>query len=161
MSDVVERVVHWTAQTQVTRPQLPRQVRAEASCIWQRCQLAFFTAKHGRNLSETGGINAREPIHLQFWSSAYIRQSEGSLIRGFDSPRVPKSSPNSNPNPNPNSNSNPRLIYSTYMTVGLSNPRINGPSDYRYMTHTSLGGSAKSPHLCCSWRRWKAGWHFV
>jgi len=33
------------------------------------------------------------------------------------------------------SNSNPRPIYSTYMTVGISNTRINGPSDYRYITH--------------------------
>jgi len=57
-------------------------------------------------------------------------QSECSLIRGFDSPRVRESSPY----PNPNSNSNPRPIYSMYMTVGLSNSQINGPSDYWYIT---------------------------
>ena len=38
------------------------------------------------------------------------RQSNGSIIRGFDN----------RPNPNPN----PRPIYSTYMTVWLTTPRI-------------------------------------
>jgi len=43
--------------------------------------------------------------------------------------------PNPNTSPNLNPNPNPRSIYSTYMTVRLSNPRINGLSDYWYITN--------------------------
>ena len=60
------------------------------------------------------------------------RQSEGSIVRGFDNLvltlTLTLTLTNSNPGP----------IYSTYMTVGLSNPRINGPSDYRYITLISF-----------------------
>jgi len=42
-------------------------------------------------------LNLRLP-HAHIWK-VIGRQSEGSLIRGFDSPRVRQSSPNHNPNP--------------------------------------------------------------
>jgi len=57
------------------------------------------------------------------------------------------SSPNLNPNPSPNPNHNPRPIYGTYMTVGLTNPRINRPSDYRYTTHKTKLSKSLCHHV--------------
>jgi len=56
-----------------------------------------------------------------------------STIRGFVNPRVRQSSPNLNPNPKPK----PRPIYSTYMTVGLTNPGLS----IQYSPEVMLGVS--------------------
>ena len=71
------------------------------------------------------------------------RQSEGSIVRGFDSLFLTLTLTIT-------LNSNPRPIYSTYMTVGLSNPRINGLSDYRYITARIIDTSCVSSLLCFS-----------
>ena len=56
----------------------------------------------------------------------YFTKDHRSTIRGFVNPRVRYSSPNPNPNLSPSPNTNPRPIYSMYMTVGLTDPRIIG-----------------------------------
>jgi len=89
------------------------------------------------------------------------RQSEGSIIRGFvnhmwvsysqrylfnaipdtnhnANPTNPNRYSKGNPNPtnptNPTNPINPTNPNTRYRIIGLSNPRINEPSDYRYIT---------------------------
>jgi len=64
-------------------------------------------------------------------SQVCTRQDYKSTIRGIVNPRVRWPSPN--PNPNPALTQGLSIVRTPYMTVGLANPRINGPSDYQFI----------------------------
>jgi len=74
-------------------------------------------------LADRAGIKWRFAVMLVFVIIG--RQSEGLLIQGFDNLVITLTL---------TLTLTPRPICSTYMIVGLSNPRINGPSDYQYIT---------------------------
>jgi len=127
---------------------------------------------------------------LTLWDAGYGantiigRQSEGSIIRGFVNQKwvpysqqylfnaIPDSNHNANPtnpnryskrNPNPTNPTNPTTLLTLLtliLDIGLSNPRIIEPSDYRYITaNTPCVVTVYSPAF--GGAHWMNDWKYI